>query len=123
VIPANADPIKWVNFDVPYESLKYAMDTDIATAEQEAAAKNQGYVDAMVEWAAKYEVFLAEYEKAVNVALWGEDLAASPIYTLLKDGETAQAKMPTFTYFYDNATETFTIIVSSAKDANQKAAW
>ena len=35
VIPAKAAPIKWVNFDVPYESLKYAMDTDIATAEQE----------------------------------------------------------------------------------------
>ena len=35
VIPAKAEPIKWVNFDVPYESLKYAMDTDIATAEQE----------------------------------------------------------------------------------------
>ena len=35
VIPAKAEPIKWVNFDVPYESLKYAMDTDITTAEQE----------------------------------------------------------------------------------------
>ena len=35
VIPAKAEPIKWVNFDVPYESLKYAMDTDIATSEQE----------------------------------------------------------------------------------------
>ena len=34
-IPAKAEPIKWVNFDVPYESLKYAMDTDIATSEQE----------------------------------------------------------------------------------------
>ncbi len=35
IVPANAEPIKWVNFDAPYESLKYAMDTDIATAEQE----------------------------------------------------------------------------------------
>lgn len=35
VIPVNAEPIKWVNFDVPYESLKYAMDTDIATSEKE----------------------------------------------------------------------------------------
>ena len=34
-LPVNAEPIKWVNFDVPYESLKLAMDTDIATAEQE----------------------------------------------------------------------------------------
>ena len=30
-----AEPIKWVDFGVPYESLKYAMDTDISTAEKE----------------------------------------------------------------------------------------
>ncbi len=35
VASVNAEPIKWVDFAVPYESLKYAMDTDIATAEQE----------------------------------------------------------------------------------------
>ena len=34
-IPAKAEPIKWVDFGVPYESLKYAMDVDITTAEQE----------------------------------------------------------------------------------------
>ncbi len=33
--PASAAAIRWVDFGVPYESLKYAMDTDIATAEQE----------------------------------------------------------------------------------------
>ena len=31
----HAEPIKWVDFGVPYESLKYAMDVDIATAEKE----------------------------------------------------------------------------------------
>lgn len=31
----SAEPIKWVNFAVPYESLKYAMDVDISTAEKE----------------------------------------------------------------------------------------
>ena len=35
VIPAGAEPIRWVDFAVPYESLKYAMDQDIATFEQE----------------------------------------------------------------------------------------
>jgi len=35
VIPAKAQTIKWVDFQVPYESLKYAMDMDIATFEQE----------------------------------------------------------------------------------------
>lgn len=35
VQPVEAEPIRWVDFSVPYESLKYALDTDIATAEQE----------------------------------------------------------------------------------------
>ena len=33
--PAGAAPIRWVDFSVPYESLKYAMEQDIATFEQE----------------------------------------------------------------------------------------
>ena len=35
VIPVRADTIKWVDFGVPYESMKYAMDVDIATFEEE----------------------------------------------------------------------------------------
>ena len=35
VIPVRAEPIKWVDFQVPYESLRYAMDVDIATFDQE----------------------------------------------------------------------------------------
>jgi murein DD-endopeptidase MepM/ murein hydrolase activator NlpD len=35
VLPAQAAPIRWVDFNVPYESLKYAMEQDIATFEQE----------------------------------------------------------------------------------------
>ena len=31
----SAEPIKWVDFAVPFESLKYAMDVDISTAEKE----------------------------------------------------------------------------------------
>lgn len=34
-IPASGEPIRWVDFGVPYESLKYAMDVDIETAQQE----------------------------------------------------------------------------------------
>ncbi len=33
--PACAEPIKWVSFDVPYESLKYAMEQDILSFETE----------------------------------------------------------------------------------------
>ena len=35
VTPVNAQVLKWVDFNVSYESLKYAMDVDIATFEQE----------------------------------------------------------------------------------------
>lgn len=35
VIPVRAEPIRWVDFKVPYESLKYAMDTDITTFDEE----------------------------------------------------------------------------------------
>ena len=34
-IPALAAPISWVDFSVPYESLKLAMETDIETFEKE----------------------------------------------------------------------------------------
>ena len=38
----NAEPIKWVDFGVPFESLKYAMDVDISTAEKE---KHVSWID------------------------------------------------------------------------------
>ena len=34
-VRARADTIKWVDFDVPYESLNYAMEQDISTFEEE----------------------------------------------------------------------------------------
>ena len=44
IFPVEAATIKWVDFGVPYESLKYAMDVDIATAEQE---KHISWIDAL----------------------------------------------------------------------------
>ena len=41
-IPTKADTIRWVDFDVPYESLKYAMDQDIRTFEEE---KHLSWID------------------------------------------------------------------------------
>ena len=35
VVSTRAEPIKWVDFAVPYESLHYAMEVDIDTAGQE----------------------------------------------------------------------------------------
>ena len=65
VIPAKAAPIKWVNFDVPYESLKYAMDTDIATSEQE---KHISWIDILALSACRTggKCGLASVKKAVN---------------------------------------------------------
>ena len=44
VMPVRAEPIRWVDFGVPYESLKYAMDQDIATFDQE---KHIDWIDAL----------------------------------------------------------------------------
>ena len=42
IFPVSADPIKWVDFNVPYESMKYAMEEDIKTSEQE---KHLSWID------------------------------------------------------------------------------
>ena len=44
VVPVRAEPIKWVDFGIPYESLKYALDQDIATFDQE---KHIPWIDAL----------------------------------------------------------------------------
>ena len=43
-VPIRAESIRWVDFCVPYESLKYAMDTDIATFEKE---KHISWIDTL----------------------------------------------------------------------------
>ena len=43
-VPAHAEPIKWVDFCVPYESMKYAMEADIASFEQE---KHISWIDVL----------------------------------------------------------------------------
>lgn len=42
--PAQAASIRWVDFDVPYESLQYAMEQDISTFEQE---KHISWIDTL----------------------------------------------------------------------------
>lgn len=41
-MPVRGETIRWMDFGVPYESLKFAMDTDIATYEQE---KHIGWIE------------------------------------------------------------------------------
>jgi murein DD-endopeptidase MepM/ murein hydrolase activator NlpD len=43
-LPVTAEPIRWVDFGVPYESLRYALDVDIQTFEQE---KHISWIDAL----------------------------------------------------------------------------
>ena len=42
VLPVRAEPIKWVDFHIPYESLEYALQRDIETAQQE---KHIGWIE------------------------------------------------------------------------------
>ena len=42
VLPVRAEPIKWVDFHIPYESLQYALQRDIETFEQE---KHTGWIE------------------------------------------------------------------------------
>ena len=64
-MPAQAEPIKWVDFGVPYESLKYAMEQDIATFEQE---KHIGWIEALALSACRTggKCGLASVKKAVS---------------------------------------------------------
>ena len=43
-VPVHGEPIRWVDFGVPYESLKYALDQDILTFEQE---KHISWIDTL----------------------------------------------------------------------------
>lgn len=64
-MPVQAEPIKWVDFGVPYESLKYAMEQDIATFEQE---KHIGWIEALALAACRSggKCGLASVKKAVS---------------------------------------------------------
>ena len=44
VVPVRAEPIRWVDFDVSYEAMKYALDQDIATFDQE---KHISWIDTL----------------------------------------------------------------------------
>ncbi len=63
--PARAETIKWVDFGVPFESLKYAMDVDIKTFEQE---KHISWIDILALAACRTggKCGLLSVKKAVN---------------------------------------------------------
>ncbi len=50
VLPVRAEPVKWVDFHIPYESLHYALQQDITTFEQE---KHIGWIEILALSAAR----------------------------------------------------------------------
>jgi len=65
ILPGQAAPIKWVDFGVPYESLCYAMDADIASANRE---KHISWIDSLAVAACRTggKCGLASVKKAVK---------------------------------------------------------
>ena len=64
-VPVKAEPIRWVDFSVPYESLKYAMEEDISTFEEE---KHISWIDILALSACRTggKCGLASVKKAVS---------------------------------------------------------
>ena len=90
-----------------------------AKAAQKTAQDTQTKVDNYKTYADLYAKFIAEYNKVSNVALWNtEDMANSPIVKAFENIEEANRLLPTFSYYYDAATDTYTVFVTSAADAN-----
>jgi hypothetical protein len=90
-----------------------------ATAAQKTAQTAQTAVDNYKKYADLYTKFLAAYKEAANVALWNTaDMDNSPIVKAFENIEADKRLLPTFSYYYDAATDTYTVFVTSAADAN-----
>ena len=96
-----------------------------AKTAQSNASKAQAAIDDYKVWKPLYDKFVAEYEKVVNVALWTEDDVdnetldtTSVIGKMFKDIAADKRAYPTFTYYYDEAAKTYTIFITSAKQAS-----
>ena len=90
-----------------------------ATAAQKTAQTAQTAVDNYKKYADLYTKFVAAYKEAANVALWNTaDMDNSPIVKAFENIEADKRLLPTFSYYYDAATDTYTVFVTSAADAN-----
>ena len=90
-----------------------------ATTAQKTAKGNQDKVDNYKAYAELNEKFIAAYNEVANVALWDTaDMDNSPLvkmYSDVEEGNLEKQALPQFTYYYDNATETYTVFVTSMK--------
>ena len=90
-----------------------------ATTAQKTAKSNQDKVDNYKLYAELNEKFIAAYNELCNVALWDtadmDNSALVKMYGDVEEGDKEMNALPTFTYYYDNATETYTVFVTSMK--------
>ena len=84
-VPVSAATIRWVDFGVPYESLKYALDQDIATCEQE---KHLSWIDILA---------LAACRTGGKCGLAAVKKAASELKRDLEKAEEPEIKLPAST--------------------------
>ncbi len=87
-VPVRAEPIKWVDFDVPYESLRYAMEVDIATFEQE---RHIGWIDILALAACRSggKCDLKSVKKATADIKAGKEPEVSKYYAYYHEAYTA----------------------------------
>ena len=80
ILPVQASTIKWVDFNVPYESLKYALDQDIATFDQE---KHTGWIEILTLAACRTggKCGLSSVKKAAKDLLGDEDYTTIKYYS------------------------------------------
>ena len=90
VIPVRAEPIRWVDFKVPYESLKYAMDVDITTSEQE---KHISWIDTLA---------LAACRTGGKCGLGSVKKAAQELKAEQSPEELLGELYKYYTYYYDS---------------------
>jgi len=95
-----------------------------ATTVQKDAQTAQTRVDNYYKWVDLYAKFAEEYEKAASVALWtpleddDDDFSDSALYQAFKDIDEDNRSLPTYNYYYDAATKTYTIFVTSGTQTN-----
>jgi hypothetical protein len=103
--------------DATLKALNDALTT--ATADQKAANTNQTTVDNYKKYSELFAKFTKAYEEITNVALWDvTKMEESAIHKAFENIEEENRAYPTFTYYFDAATETYTVFVSSATTAN-----
>ena len=89
VLPVKAERINWVDFGVPYESLKYAMDVDITTSTQE---KHIGWVEILA---------VAGVRTGGKCSLGSVKRAASDLKTDVPPEELLGSQYKYYSYYHD----------------------